>query len=148
MEVKVCRKNKYGYCKYGDKCHFRHEKEICINNNCNVFNCDKRHPRLCSWFQEYGRCKFTSFCKFKHSRDTSFEVIMNKMEKNENKLTEINTMLDNLGNEEVEIKQRMQINNTGFENRLEKIESEVTSYIKILRKRCKNQRFGGSTQGD
>ena len=22
---------------------------------CNIFNCEKRHPKVCSWFQKYGR---------------------------------------------------------------------------------------------
>ena len=29
METYICRRNKHGYCKYGDNCHLRHEKQIC-----------------------------------------------------------------------------------------------------------------------
>ena len=38
MELKVCRRNKYGYCKYGDTCHFRHEMKICFESSCNIFD--------------------------------------------------------------------------------------------------------------
>ena len=41
MEINICRRNRYGYCKYRDHCHFRHEKIICIDSNCNILNCEK-----------------------------------------------------------------------------------------------------------
>ena len=103
MELKVCRRNKYGYCKYGDKCQFRHVEQICSENTCDIFYCYKRHPRVCHWYQQYGRCKFTSFCKFKHTDIKNFEDIVNKMEHNENKLNEINKMLEDFWKEECEI---------------------------------------------
>ena len=94
MNQNVCRKNKYGFCKYGDKCHFRHEKQICIDNNCNIFACERRHPRKCSWYFEYGRCKFTTYCKFKHESSDNKQVIVNKVRDNENKLIEIQKQID------------------------------------------------------
>ena len=89
MTQNVCKRNKYGYCRRGDNCHFRHEKLICTDQTCNVFACDKRHPRRCSWFQEYGRCKFTSFCKFKHEVEEDQNEIVNRIKSNESKLIDI-----------------------------------------------------------
>ena len=86
MEPSTCRRNKYGYCKHGAKCNFRHEEEICNDNNCNIFKCDKRHPRNCKWYQDYGRCKFSSYCKFKHVKLDSIEDLVKKIKQNENKL--------------------------------------------------------------
>ena len=96
MKIKVCRRNKYGFCRYGDTCHFKHERKICNDSNCNIFNCNLRHPRICRWFQVYGRCKFTSFCKYKHTEIKSFEEIVTKIEHNDNKLADIDIILENL----------------------------------------------------
>ena len=89
--MEVCRRNKYGYCKYGDNCHFRHEKQICTDSSCDVFNCEKRHPRICSWFQQYRRCKFTSFCKFKHVNSENIDDLIKLIEENSRKLLEISS---------------------------------------------------------
>ena len=46
MVMKICRRNKYGYCKYGDTCNFKHVKEICKDNKCNIFNLRKDIQRF------------------------------------------------------------------------------------------------------
>ena len=77
--------------------------KICIENSCNIFDCEKRHPRVCTWYQEYGRCKFTSFCKFRHIDIKNFDDIVIKMEHNEKKLAEIDKKLENFEKEEGDI---------------------------------------------
>ena len=126
MELKVCKRNKYGYCRYGDTCHFRHEMKICIENNCNIFDCEKRHPRVCRWYQEYGRCKFTTFCKFRHIDIKSFEDIVIKMEHYGNKLAEIDKKLENLEKEENDIFEKQS------EGRLQKFETKLNEIFKVL----------------
>ena len=37
MKQNVCRKYKYGHCKYGDKCHFRHVKQFCDDKKYKMF---------------------------------------------------------------------------------------------------------------
>ena len=130
--MKICRRNKYGYCKYGDTCHFRHEKEICKDNKCNIFNCLKRHPKVCSWFQEYGRCKFMTYCKFKHPNINNFDEIVDKIEMNENKLDEINKMLKIIEKEEVEIKQKIEAYENEVEKRLNMFEIKLNKVYEIL----------------
>ena len=53
MKTKLCRYNKYGYCKYGDDCHFRHINVMCVSEKCDVFECDKRHPIACKYFENF-----------------------------------------------------------------------------------------------
>ena len=43
MKEQICRYNKFGYCKYGDKCHFRHINEKCVIKDCKIQDCEKRH---------------------------------------------------------------------------------------------------------
>ena len=45
MTQPLCRKNKYGHCMFGEKCRYRHNIVICVENNCNVFKCEKRLPK-------------------------------------------------------------------------------------------------------
>ena len=70
MNQNVCRKNKFGYCYFGEKCHFRHVGELCNKEICNVFKCEKRHPKICKYMREHGMCKFTDYCKYDHNKCT------------------------------------------------------------------------------
>ena len=105
----------------GDTCHFKHERKICNDSNCNIFNCNLRHPRICRWFQVYGRCKFTSFCKYKHTEIKSFEEIVTKIEHNDNKLADIDIILENLKKEEGNIMHRLEKYETYIESKLNNI---------------------------
>ena len=42
----ICRTNKFGYCWYGEKCKNKHVNELCEKRNCEIFNCEKRHPKI------------------------------------------------------------------------------------------------------
>ena len=132
MEIKVCRRNKYGYCKYGETCHFRHEKEICIQNNCNIFDCERRHPKVCKWYLEYGRCKFSSYCKFRHTNIKNFEEIVNKIELNAKKLAEIDKRIVNFEKEEGDIMNKSKTSENLLEKRLEVFETKLNEIFKIM----------------
>ena len=68
MTQPLCRKNKYGYCRYGETCRYRHINVICVAKSCNVFKCEKRHPKICNFFTDFGQCKFTTYCAYKHEK--------------------------------------------------------------------------------
>ena len=63
----VCQFNKYGHCKFSEKCRRLHIKETCENKTCEIFNCSKRHPKKCLFFEQYNRCKFGEFCSYSHT---------------------------------------------------------------------------------
>ena len=67
--IKLCLKAKLGYCKYGrNKCDKIHVTELCDKNeNCKEKYCDKRHPRMCRYYEEYKICKYGSYCAYSHS---------------------------------------------------------------------------------
>ena len=67
----VCRYNKFGYCKFGNRCFKKHENTTCENIGCSVSDCPLRHPRKCRYFSEYHYCKFGTFCKFSHKIEES-----------------------------------------------------------------------------
>ena len=80
--VVVCQNNKYGYFKYGRKCDKIHLTDICEQNECcrETYQCDKRHPYRCSYFDKYGSCKFGSFCAYTHveSKETQLQKEIRK----------------------------------------------------------------------
>lgn len=141
MKKDFCRKFKYGYCKYKDKCHFRHNTTMCTDNNCKVFDCEKRHPRTCSYFKEYRRCKFTTFCLFKHQTGNDLNDIIEKMKKNEKELNEIEHKLKKLSDVEKKLEafekenQEMYANLEGQLKGLAKRFDEKETQIAILEKR-------------
>ena len=63
----VCYFFKFGFCKYVDKCKYKHEKKICKIENCEIENCASRHPKSCRYFKEFGMCKFGDYCLFNHN---------------------------------------------------------------------------------
>jgi len=135
MEINICRRNKYGYCKHGDNCHFRHENIICIDNNCNIYSCEKRHPKICSWYQQYGRCKFTSFCKFKHENKENIDELIKRIEENANKLNEINASLQAIEKEEKTAKNQIEVFEKQLAGRCEVLESKLNVALETIEKK-------------
>ena len=143
MKKQVCRKFKYGYCKYGDKCYFRHVKDICSDKNCNVFNCERRHPRKCNFFGEYGKCKFTTYCSYKHEKQVNatenaekIKTIETQLKTIENKHKEPETpsMLENLETKfkafENVTENKIETLEKAFENRCRELENKFADEIK------------------
>ena len=73
----ICFHNKFGFCKFGQRCFRFHENKLCENGNCNIQNCNLRHPKFCRYFGKYNNCKFGTYCRFKHVRIEA-EVMENK----------------------------------------------------------------------
>ena len=64
--MEVCKHNKFGFCKFGDACPYRHLKEVCSRSNCSGEGCDTRHPRRCKYFSGPGSCWFGAQCAYRH----------------------------------------------------------------------------------
>ena len=135
MEQSICRRNKYGYCKHGDKCHFKHEKQICTQSNCTVFSCQFRHPRICKWFEEYGMCKFSSFCKFRHEKFESIENLVLKIKENEVKLNDVNKKLENIEKEERNKMKTIEEYEVQAQKRFQELEKKISTFVKLLEER-------------
>ena len=94
----VCQHLKYGFCKFLDKCKYKHVNENCNEKSCEINDCEKRHPMLCRYFKEFGRCKFGSFCYYRHSNyeELMIETMNNKLNSLEAIQTTLITRIDNL----------------------------------------------------
>ena len=68
----ICSYFKFGHCKFGILCRKRHIETQCDSVDCSLNVCEKRHPKLCKYFQNYGRCKFMP-CFYKHVEASKIE---------------------------------------------------------------------------
>ena len=80
----VCRFNKFGFCKFQNKCFKKHVNVICENVRCFKPDCQLRHPKKCRYYSMYSYCKFGEYCKFGHGdireSDTDKEIEKLKFE--------------------------------------------------------------------
>ena len=74
----ICAYNKFGYCRYQDKCKRKHENRICENGRCEITSCDLRHPKKCKYYETNKYCKFNELCKYAHFKPVSEEIIQNR----------------------------------------------------------------------
>ena len=105
--------NKFGYCKFGERCFRKHENKICEENGCSISDCKLRHPRKCRYFVQFQYCKFGSFCKFSHKIEESSE---SKKE------------IDNLKNEIRKLEDRIKIMNEEIERKTEEMKKLKEEY--------------------
>ena len=69
MEDEPCLYNKFGFCKFKNKCSRKHYTEKCQENAAckGKKTCPKRHPRDCKRFQQKGGCPFKNECDYNHN---------------------------------------------------------------------------------
>ena len=126
MKQNVCRFNKYGYCKFGDKCHFRHNNVICVTKKCSVFDCDKRHPVVCKYFMNFRKCKYSN-CAFKHKN-------LNEVNNNDAKIKMIECKLNEMvsGETNKNIEKKLEAFEKNYESKIEALETHLKKINKTL----------------
>ena len=91
----VCFYNKYGFCKYSEKCRNYHENKKCEKTKCEIKKCTLRHPQICKFFRDYGFCKFGEWCRFDHKVDKDVSENDEKIKELEDKLMKVENELEN-----------------------------------------------------
>ena len=128
----VCRYNKFGYCKFGEKCFRKHENRTCKKVGCSISYCNLRHPRKCRYYLEFHYCKFGSFCKFSHEIEESeetkkeIEILQKEVKRLENN---IKLMEAEIQNKSKEIK-RME---EAFEQEKKEIDANNQKEVEFVR---------------
>ena len=112
-----CKRNKFGYCKFGETCMFLHVNELCSSEKCDKRRCSFRHPKECNYYKKYSNCKFGEWCKYDHvtSNTNFYESTRLNDEKYDNIIKEIQA----LKTEILDIK----LENTKLKSLIESIES-------------------------
>ena len=110
----VCFFNKFGFCKYNEKCRHLHVNEICEDSACDISNCNLRHPKICNWYRQYKKCKFSEYCAYIHvesnmenlvkekekmseyivNNDKAFKVIDDKVTESQEKILQLEAKFD------------------------------------------------------
>ena len=88
----LCKFQNTGYCKYQDKCKFKHVKEKC-EGNCDRKVCQQRHPRPCKFS---FKCKRQNSCEYEHhatSDETSLKAEIKRLTAIVQEVVEENKML-------------------------------------------------------
>ena len=88
MENKVCHHNKFGFCKFEKNCMKKHVEVICEKKNCDISQCEKRHPSICKFYSHYGRCKFMDFVNTSMLEMFRFQALKQKCKEVKSKLKE------------------------------------------------------------
>ena len=133
MKQNVCSRNKYGYCKYGVKCRFKHTNELCVDKKCDVFACERRHPNPCRYYRDFGRCRFTTNCAYYH--DNSISENSEKIKDIENKLKEIdkkdkkNKPTVTLGEN---VEKKLEAFEKDFDKKIERLENQIKKFSNII----------------
>ena len=99
---KLCKFQNVGYCKYSDKCRFRHVSVTCKDAKCLGKGCDKRHPKRCKFHFLKKNCKFAETCCYSHSYSDNknnellekLKVDLENMKQKNKELEAINVELD------------------------------------------------------
>ena len=78
-DTHVCKHYKFGFCKFGEKCHKQHLKETCQTEDCYLKTCPKRHPKICKFLSVSQVCKFGDACCYKHKLSASHCKILEQI---------------------------------------------------------------------
>ena len=55
----ICFFNKYGFCKFLERCRRYHENKICEKLKCEKRESPLRHPKVGKFYRDLGFCKFS-----------------------------------------------------------------------------------------
>ena len=90
----------------------------CENQNCEMDTCSKRHPRICTYFQNYQRCKFGTFCAYRHIDGEDYFSYIDELKQ---KIEDLMIQVDILDLEKKMMEEKIEC----FEKRLSSIENTM-----------------------
>ena len=90
---------------------------MCDDKQCYIANCDKRHPKPCTFYRDYGRCKYSDYSKYDHIQ-TRTNILANKFESQINRFEKV-------VNEKDSVIRKLEIENKTNKKRLDVLEKIV-----------------------
>ena len=131
--MKSCLHNNTGYCKFNDRCRYKHYNTICEKRICRDIECKMRHPRTC---KNGKNCKFNTHnaCAYKHEIDNLTDNEETK--KLNDKIETIEKEVNSLKAEIFQLKDVVKMKESQLRENLIDI-SELKKKIKLLE--CKNE---------
>ena len=100
----LCLYNKFGFCKFKEKCRENHVQDICERSSCDVLTCSLRHPNVCKFYRDLGRCKFDP-CAFLHiENENSLDSLKKQNDEILEKISKLDDTIKELDNKIIESK--------------------------------------------
>ena len=92
----ICLINKDGHCKFQGTFREKQIINICEKEDCEVHNCEERHPRECSFYRDFKRCKFWSYYPYKHkiSKDNGIKELKKDLNNVKTRLEQTEELLN------------------------------------------------------
>ena len=128
VSEKPCRFQDKGYCKFEEKCRFRHAQIIC--QQCSQIQCLKRHPTPCKFYFLKQNCKFKDKYMFSHENLNEKEEIKHIKEEIEAIKQKNKELENNIANLE-QINKELEDSNKELKKWIEQSTSNCT--LKLLR---------------
>ena len=126
MNQNVCSKNKFGFCRFGETCRYKHVNIRCEENDCEIQSCKMRHPRACTYYRDFRRCKFGTFCSYDHRN------VEEKVEYLERIVVEKAKKVELLENKFIELENKFATVKNAFENVEKTVEEHVTKLFENI----------------
>ena len=118
---KLCKYYNVGFCKFRDRCFFKHVLEDCKTKDCKKDHCLKRHPKRCKFFFLRKFCKFKTDCKFSHDESDSKDD--EDIQKVRHEITEIRKENESIKSRNKELKNEISIMKEKLENAQEDLKA-------------------------
>ena len=128
----VCPYFRVGYCKYKLKCKYDHPKEDCVERNCILKTCIKRHRRACRYAENCFRKNSCEFVHVKHSLSDTNQ----KLDKAYKTIKQYEADIKALKDEVRKLKENVDIK----DSELDKMTNEINSKDTIVKD--KNNKMG------
>ena len=94
MEDEVFLFQKFGYCKFQQRCKRKHFTQVCDSlSRCKVLKeCEKRHPRNCKRYASENGCRHKENCAYNHN------IKFQKADITKEKVSQLEKLVDDLTN--------------------------------------------------
>ena len=125
MEGKLCYHQKFGFCKFKERCKNQHLEETFqeLPAFLNTKSCHKRHPKECKQYEK-GFCRFGPCCAYSHQEKSILMVRSNN--------TKINVKVEMLEKMVLEMAEKiMKLETKVKENKLKYASKTIWSYLHI-----------------
>ena len=125
-EVNECKYNKFGFCKYREKCTRLHYTETCKNLTAckDIKRCPKRHPKACKIYALEKFCRFGNSCSYQHGGQPE----SNKESENTKKITALEKSVKEMAEKIKHLEDELAKNKKSTANPTNKICCEECDY--------------------
>ena len=79
----VCKYYNIGFCKYLNRCKFKHPKTNCPKETCHDRSCENRHPKPCRYKDQ---CRGQTSCLYQHKSHTNETLAIERLKSEIKKL--------------------------------------------------------------